>query len=123
MIRRPPRSTQSRSSAASDVYKRQYEQRYGESIPVIAAGGIFTGADIYRSLQLGASGVQMATRFVGTYECDASMEFKEAYLKSKEEDVVIINSPVGMPGRAIRNEFLDDVNPVSYTHLTLPTIY
>lgn len=88
---------------------KTYEQRYGESIPVIAAGGIFTGADIYRFLQLGASGVQMATRFVGTYECDASMEFKEAYLKSKEEDIVIIDSPVGMPGRAIRNKFLDDV--------------
>jgi len=88
---------------------KTYEQRYGESIPVIAAGGLFTGADIYRALQLGASSVQMATRFVGTYECDASMEFKEAYIKSKEEDIVIINSPVGMPGRAIRNKFLDDV--------------
>lgn len=87
-----------------------YEQRYGESIPVIAAGGIFTGADIYRFLQLGASGVQMATRFVGTYECDASMEFKEAYVRSKKEDIIIIDSPVGMPGRAIRNKFLDDVN-------------
>ncbi|RIE08330.1 NAD(P)H-dependent flavin oxidoreductase [Candidatus Cryosericum odellii] len=89
---------------------KTYEQRYGESIPVIAAGGLFTGADIYRALQLGASGVQMATRFVGTYECDASMEFKEAYIKSKQEDIVIINSPVGMPGRAIRNKFLDDVS-------------
>jgi len=89
---------------------RIYEQRYGESIPVIAAGGIFTGADIYRFLQLGASGVQMATRFVGTYECDASMEFKEAYVRSKKEDIIIIDSPVGMPGRAIRNKFLDDVN-------------
>ncbi len=87
-----------------------YEQRYGKSIPVIAAGGIFTGADIYSFLQLGASGVQMATRFVGTYECDASMEFKEAYVKSKKEDIIIIDSPVGMPGRAIRNKFLDDVN-------------
>jgi len=87
-----------------------YEQRYGKSIPVIAAGGIFTGADIYRFIQLGASGVQMATRFVGTYECDASMEFKEAYVNSKKEDIFIIDSPVGMPGRAIRNKFLDDVN-------------
>jgi NAD(P)H-dependent flavin oxidoreductase YrpB (nitropropane dioxygenase family) len=87
-----------------------YEQRYGKSIPVIAAGGIFTGADIYRFIQLGAGGVQMATRFVGTYECDASIEFKEAYVKSEKEDIFIIDSPVGMPGRAIRNKFLDDVN-------------
>ncbi len=89
---------------------KTYEQRYGKSIPVIAAGGIFTGADIYKFIQLGANGVQMATRFVGTYECDASMEFKEAYIKSKKEDIIIIDSPVGMPGRAIRNKFLDDVS-------------
>ena len=89
---------------------RIYEQRFGKSIPVIAAGGIFTGADIYKFIQLGASGVQMATRFVGTYECDVSMEFKEAYIKSKKEDIIIIDSPVGMKGRAIRNRFLDDVS-------------
>ncbi len=88
-----------------------YEQRYGKSIPVIAAGGVFTGADIYNKIiQFGASGVQMATRFVGTYECDASMEFKETYIKSKKEDIIIIDSPVGMPGRAIRNKFLNDVS-------------
>jgi nitronate monooxygenase len=86
-----------------------YEQRFSKNIPVIAAGGIFTGADIYKFIQLGASGVQMATRFVGTYECDASIEFKEAYLKCKKEDIVIIDSPVGMPGRAIKNKFLDEV--------------
>lgn len=89
---------------------KSYEQRYGKNIPVIAAGGIFTGADIYKFIQLGASGVQMATRFVGTYECDASMEFKEAYVKSTKEDIVIIDSPVGMPGRALRNKFLNDVS-------------
>jgi len=89
---------------------KNYEQHYGKSIPVIAAGGIFTGADIYKFVQLGASGVQMATRFVGTYECDASMEFKEAYIKSQKKGIVIIDSPVGMPGRALRNKFLDDVD-------------
>ncbi|HPU70250.1 MAG TPA: nitronate monooxygenase, partial [Coprothermobacter proteolyticus] len=62
-----------------------------------------------RFIKLGASGVQMATRFVATYECDASMEFKQAYINAKKEDVVIIKSPVGMPGRAIRNQFLIDV--------------
>jgi len=86
-----------------------YEQRFGRSIPVIAAGGIYTGADIYEFTQLGAKGVQMATRLVGTHECDAAMEFKEAYVKCTREDLVIINSPVGLPGRAIRTEFLEEV--------------
>ncbi len=89
---------------------KSYEQRFNKNIPVIAAGGIFTGADIYRTLQSGVQGVQMATRFVGTYECDASIEFKEAYIKCKKEDIIKINSPVGLPGRAIRNKFLDDVS-------------
>jgi NAD(P)H-dependent flavin oxidoreductase YrpB (nitropropane dioxygenase family) len=60
-------------------------------------------------LRLGAAGVQMATRFVCTVECDVSAAFKQAYLDAKEEDIVIIDSPVGMPGRAIRNEFLKDL--------------
>ncbi len=89
---------------------RPYEEKYNKPIPVIAAGGIYTGADIYKFLQLGASGVQMATRFVTTYECDASEKFKQAYIDSKEEDIVIIKSPVGMPGRAIKNVFLEEVS-------------
>ncbi len=88
---------------------KPYEEKYKRPIPVIAAGGIYTGADIYRFFQLGASGVQMATRFVTTHECDASEKFKQAYLDSRKEDMVIIKSPVGMPGRAIRNTFLDEV--------------
>jgi len=87
-----------------------FEEKYKKPIPVIAAGGIYTGADIYKFLQLGASGVQMATRFVTTHECDASMEFKQAYIDARKEDIVIIKSPVGMPGRAIKNKFIDDVN-------------
>jgi len=79
-------------------------------IPVIAAGGIYTGEDIYNILQKGASGVQMATRFVTTHECDAARAFKEAYLEAGEKDIAVIKSPVGMPGRAIRNKFLDDVD-------------
>lgn len=86
-----------------------YEDKCGRKIPVIAAGGIFNGKDIARMLRLGASGVQMATRFVCTVECDVSSEFKQAYLDAKEEDIVIIESPVGMPGRAIRNRFLRDL--------------
>ena len=89
---------------------KSYEEQFNKSIPVIAAGGIYTGADIHRFMELGAQGVQMGTRFVATYECDASMEFKEAYLNCKKEDIVIIDSPVGLPGRAIRNKFLERVS-------------
>lgn len=81
----------------------------GKDIPVIAAGGIYSGADIVKILRIGASGVQMGTRFVTTDECDASNEFKQAYLDAKKEDVRIIKSPVGMPGRAIKSPFLDEV--------------
>jgi NAD(P)H-dependent flavin oxidoreductase YrpB (nitropropane dioxygenase family) len=86
---------------------KEYERAFNKKIPVIAAGGIFTGKDIRRFLKLGASGVQMGTRFVATHECDAAPEFKEAYLRAKKEDIVIIDSPVGLPGRAIKSEFLE----------------
>jgi nitronate monooxygenase len=82
----------------------------GKIVPVIAAGGIYTGADLFKFMQLGAAGGQMGTRFVTTHECDASHQFKQSYLESKEDDIVIIQSPVGMPGRAIRNPFIDAVN-------------
>ena len=82
---------------------------YGKKIPVIAAGGIYTGADIADIMKLGASGVQMGTRFVTTNECDASEEFKQAYLKATIHDIKIIKSPVGMPGRAINSSFLEEV--------------
>ena len=81
-----------------------------KDIPIIAAGGVFTGQDIYKYIKLGAAAVQMATRFVTTHECDASIKFKEAYIDSSKEDTVIIKSPVGMPGRALRNEFINDVD-------------
>ena len=76
-------------------------------IPVIAAGGVFNGKDVVEMLRAGASGVQMATRFVATEECDANLKFKEAYINAKEEDIVIIHSPVGLPGRAIKTSFVD----------------
>jgi nitronate monooxygenase len=88
---------------------KPFEERFQRGIPLIAAGGIYTGADIHRFLQLGAAGVQMATRFVTTWECDADIKFKQAYLDSKPEDLVIIKSPVGMLGRAVRNKFISDV--------------
>ncbi len=88
---------------------REAEEKYGKKIPVIAAGGIYTGEDIYQIMQLGASGVQLATRFVTTDECDADQAFKQTYIDSKPEDLKIIKSPVGMLGRALRNAFIDDV--------------
>ena len=87
-------------------YIKEVEKETGKEIPVIAAGGIWDGKDIKRFLNLGATGVQMATRFVATNECDASNEFKQAYVNAKKEDVKIIKSPVGMPGRAIYNDFI-----------------
>ena len=86
-----------------------FEQRLNKSIPVIAAGGVYSGADIRKYLEMGAGAVQMGTRFVATHECDASLEFKQAYIDSKKEDIKIIQSPVGLPGRAIGNSFLDEV--------------
>lgn len=86
-----------------------FRQKYNVEIPVIAAGGIYTGEDIYRIMKLGASGVQMGSRFVTTEECDASPEFKHEYLRATETDVEIIKSPVGMPGRAISSAFMEKV--------------
>jgi nitronate monooxygenase len=88
---------------------RPFEDKYGRKVPVIAGGGIFDGKDIARILSLGAAGVQMATRFVCTAECGVSPEFKQAYLAARREDIVIIKSPVGLPGRAIRNKFIKDL--------------
>jgi nitronate monooxygenase len=78
-------------------------------VPVIAAGGIYSGEDIRKFMRLGAAGVQMATRFVTTHECDAAMEFKKTYIDSKKEDMEIIDSPVGMPGRVIGSSFTEAV--------------
>ncbi|MDD3108465.1 MAG: nitronate monooxygenase [Alistipes sp.] len=86
-----------------------YETRYQKAIPVIAAGGLTTGEDIYRIMQLGASGVQLGSKFVTTDECDASLAFKQTYLSSSKTDIEIIASPVGLPGRAIVGDFLRKV--------------
>ena len=91
------------------IETKQIGDTYNKEIPVIAAGGIYTGKDIYNILKLGASGVQMATRFVTTEECDASDAFKQTYIDARSEDIEIIKSPVGMPGRAIINNFLEKV--------------
>lgn len=91
-------------------YKKEFEEKYQRRIPVIVAGGIFDKEDIKHALSLGADGVQIATRFVVTEECDASDEFKQAYLSAKKEDIGIVISPVGMPGRAIITPFMEDVS-------------
>lgn len=88
---------------------KEIETTHDCKISVIAAGGIYTGADMYDIMQLGADGVQLGTRFVTTTECDASEIFKQAYIDATEADVEIIKSPVGMPGRAIFSDFLQKV--------------
>ncbi len=99
---------------------KPYEEQFERPIPVVAAGGIYTGSDIYGIMKKGAAGVQMATRFVTTDECDASDEFKNAYIEAKKEDICIINSPVGMPGRAILNKFIRDVKAGGKKPYTCP---
>lgn len=89
---------------------KPFEDKYKKHIPIIAAGGIYTGTDIANMLHAGADGVQMATRFVTTEECDASPLYKQAYLSSTKDDIQIVKSPVGMPGRAIRNNFIKKVD-------------
>lgn len=86
-----------------------YSQKAQKQIPVVAAGGIFTGEDIADCISAGAAGVQIATRFVATDECDADIRFKQAYIDARKEDIVIIDSPVGMPGRALNNRFIQNM--------------
>lgn len=89
--------------------KGKYEEKYHKSIPVFAAGGIWDAADAAHFAALGTDGIQAATRFVATEECDASLAYKMAYVNAKENDVEIIKSPVGMPGRAIGNAFIQEI--------------
>lgn len=88
---------------------KEYEDKYAVKMPIIVAGGIFDGKDIAKFLKMGASGVQMGTRFVTTDECSVAKEFKEAYIKAKKEDIVFVQSPVGMPAKAIKTKFLENV--------------
>ena len=90
-------------------FVKKLGEKYGKMIPVVVAGGIYTHEDVLHQLELGADGVQVATRFVTTEECDAPEAYKQAYIQAKQEDIVITKSPVGMPGRAIRNAFLKQV--------------
>ena len=88
-------------------YVKQAGGEKGTDIPVVVAGGIYERKDLEHAYSLGADGVQIATRFVTTKECDASDAYKQAYIDAKEEDIILVKSPVGMPGRAIRNPFME----------------
>ncbi len=98
-------------SIVPDVVKtvKEFSEKTGKTIPVVAGGGIYSGEDIYKVMEMGADGVQMGSRFVATYECDATDEFKNKFIECEETDISIIKSPLGLPGRAIGNEFLTDV--------------
>lgn len=92
--------------------KKEFEQKYNKTIPVVFGGGVYSKEDVKHCIEdLGLDGVQMATRFVATEECDADIAFKEAYVNAKLEDVKIVKSPVGMPGRALNNHFIKDIVP------------
>jgi NAD(P)H-dependent flavin oxidoreductase YrpB (nitropropane dioxygenase family) len=88
----------------------QFTRQLPTQIPVIAAGGIFSGQEMAHYLKLGASGVQMSTRFVCTDECDVDIRFKHTYLNSRPEDITLIESPVGLPGKVINNSFVEKIN-------------
>ena len=88
---------------------KSYAEKYETEIPVIVAGGIYNREDVQKVDNLGADGIQVATRFITTEECDADIRYKEAHLKAKESDIAIVKSPVGMPGRAIMNKFMTRV--------------
>jgi len=85
------------------------EVRKVVSIPVIAAGGIIDAQDIKEAFDLGADGVQMGIRFAASLESNAAPNLKEVYVNAKREDIILIDSPVGLPGRAIRNEFSEKI--------------
>lgn len=89
---------------------KELEKEYNKKIPVIVAGGVFDSDDIKKYIKLGANGVQIGSRFVATFECDANIKFKEAYLNCHKNDIKIVKSPVGIPGRAISNKFLNKIN-------------
>jgi len=104
----PDKSLESILEGTLPVIKH-FEQKYAIEIPIIAGGGIYTGKDIWKIMDLGAKGVKMGTRFVTTNECDASIEFKQNYLSCSPNDITIIDSPVGLPGRVLTNNFVKEI--------------
>lgn len=120
-----PAMNYDREIRAIIAHVRQCATTRQAQIPVATAGGIYDRQDVEKAIALGADGVQMATRFVTTYECDAPMAYKQAYIDAKPEDITLVKSPVGMPGRAIRNAFLDRTKegpvPHGKCHLCIST--
>ena len=104
------------------TYVKSFEEKYNRPFPVIFAGGVYDRKDIDHYMQLGCDGVQMATRFVATQECDADIKYKLAYVNAKKEDITIVKSPVGMPGRAILNPFME-LRKVEKENITKCYIY
>lgn len=88
----------------------EFEKKFNKEVPVIAAGGIYTGADMKEIMDAGAKGVKLGTRFVTTHECDANVEFKNSYINSKKEDITLVASPVGLPGRVINSPYVEKLN-------------
>lgn len=103
----------------------EYAAQKGVEIPAVVAGGVYTREDAEHYIKLGASGVQMATRFVTTYECDASERYKQAYIDADQDDIILVKSPVGMLGRAIQNPFMQRAKqgqiPHGKCHLCIST--
>lgn len=104
---------------------KPYAEKYKKDIPLIVGGGIYSGEDIAKVIKLGASGVQMGTRFVATDECDAHINFKMAYVNSKKDDIGIVTSPVGLPGRGMINSFSKEIEiekkPIRKCYNCMPT--
>ncbi len=88
---------------------KPFEEQFNIEIPVIAAGGVYTGSDMYEIMEAGASAVKMGTRFVTTHECDVSDEFKQNYVRATAKDITLIDSPVGLPGRVVSNSFVKKI--------------
>lgn len=105
-------TTQSLSEILADVLAviQPYQDKYNYKIPVFVAGGIVSGFDIAKYLKLGASGVQMATSFIATEECDVDIKFKEAVINSTVEDIGLTKSPSKLHGRALKTRFMNEVN-------------
>jgi len=87
----------------------EFEMQYNREIPIIAGGGVYSGGDIFDIFKAGAKGVQMGTRFITTTECDVSEAFKNQFINSNEDSITIIDSPVGLPGRVISNDFVKEI--------------
>ncbi len=83
-----------------------YQAIYGYKIPIIAGGGIYDGQDMYKAISSGADAVKLGTRFITTWECDASHKYKLCYLVCGKDDIAVIDSPVGLPARVIKNKFV-----------------